>query len=200
MRPTSTVHRLSIRDLTGMITDGRLTAVGPAGGPPWSLEQEALLFDSLESRWPIGQLLAWAPSLLFGSPWSLLDGHRRLGALRHTAQGAPPQLGRDLTKTAPTWRTGDGAGGGWQLPLPALLTTAAFLRATRPLPRHVRELGEDVAGRILETRIDVVTLYGGSPEHVHEACERLAPGRVNGDALDRVPVPTPSSSRKAPLW
>jgi hypothetical protein len=53
--------------------------------------------------------------------------------------------------------------------LPALMSTVAFLRATRPLPRHVRELGEDVADRILEARIDVVTLHGGSPQHVHQA-------------------------------
>lgn len=202
MRPTCTVHRLSLRDLTGMNADGRLTAAGSAGGPPWSLVQDALLFDSLESRWPIGQLIAWAPSLLFGSPWYLLDGHRRLRALRHTAQVAPPLLVRDLTQTAPTYRIGDGApDGGWQLPLPALMSTVAFLRATRPLPRHVRELGEDVAARVLEARIDVVTLHGGCPEHVHEACERRAPGRVNGDSLARVPVPAPSSSsHMAPLW
>jgi hypothetical protein len=200
MRPTSTVQRLSIRELTGMIIDEQLATAGPAGGPPWSLVQDALLFDSLESRWPIGQLTAWAPSLLSDSPWYLLDGHRRLRALRHTAPGAPPQLVRDLTQTTPTWRTGHGADGGWQLPLPALMSTIAFLRARRPLPRHVRELGEDVAGRILEARIDVVTLHGGSPQHVHEACERLAPGRVTGDVLARVPVPAPSSSRKAPLW
>jgi hypothetical protein len=201
MRPTSTVHRLSLHELTGMITDGRLSTARPAGGPLWSLEQDALLFDSLESLWTIGQLIAWAPSRAFGSPWYLLDGHRRLHALRHTTHGAPPLVVRDLTETAPTYRVGGGPpDGGWHLPLPALMSTVGFLRATRPLPRHVRELGEDVGGRFLDARIDVVTLNGGSTEHVLEACERLVPGRVTVGTLARVPAPAPSASRKAPLW
>jgi hypothetical protein len=106
MRPTCTVHRLSIRDLTGMNADGRLTAAGTAGGPPWSLVQDAVLFDSLESRWPIGQLIAWAPSRVSGSPWYLLDGHRRIHALRHTAPGCPTAArpGSDPDRThIPHW-------------------------------------------------------------------------------------------------
>jgi hypothetical protein len=179
MRPTSTVRRLSLHELTRMITEKQLTTAGPAGGPPWSLEQDALLFDSLESLWPIGPFIAWAPSRSFGSPWHLLDGHRRLHALRHAVPGAPQLLVRDLAQTAPTYRVCDGApDGGWHLPMPALMSTFAFLRATRPLPRHVTELGADVGGRFLDARIDVVTFNGGSTEHVLEACERLVPGRV----------------------
>ncbi len=58
MRPTSQLHRLPLRSLADMIGDGHMVAAGLPGGPPLTTQQVALLFDSLETGWPVGHLIA----------------------------------------------------------------------------------------------------------------------------------------------
>ena len=107
MRPTSRLHRLPLRAMTDMITDGQFVAAGPPGGSPYALEQEALLFDSIETGWPIGHLIVWTPRGMSAGPWHVLDGHRRLHALTHAAVHVPVRLVRDLTNNAPQYRPVD---------------------------------------------------------------------------------------------
>ena len=185
MRPASQLHRLPLRSLVDMIGDGHVVPAGPPGGPPLSALQVALLFDSLETGWPVGHLIAWTPpGSPAAGPWRVLDGHRRLDALRHAAAQSPARLVRDLTSTAPAYRWRDTtAADPWLMPVAHLLRQMPFLRAARTMPEHIAAHGDAVAGRLLRARVDVVALRGGGADDVLDACERLAPGRVSAATL-----------------
>ncbi len=114
----------------------------------------------------------------------MLDGHRRLGALRHAAADTPARLVRDLTSTAPSYRWRDtSTDDNWLMPVATLLRQIPFLRAARTIPQHIAANGDAVAGRLLRARVDVVTIRGGCVNQVLEVCERLAPGRVSAATL-----------------
>lgn len=184
MRPTSRLHRLPLRSLADMIGDGQVRTAGPSGGPSLTPQQVALVFDSLETGWPIGHLIAWIPPGSPAGPWQVLDGHRRLDALRHAAADAPARLVRDLTSTVPAYRWRDTAtDDNWLMPVASLLRQMPFLRVTRTMPRHIAARGDAIAGRLLQARVDVVTLTGGGVTDLLDACERLAPRRVSAATL-----------------
>jgi hypothetical protein len=185
-----TVARVEIRRLLDLTDRGLLRFAGSAGGPRWSVRQQARLFESLERGWPIGQLLVWAPGGVRSTRWYLLDGHRRLRALRGLTGSGEQVLVRDLGSVRPSYLpVADRVPGRFYLPTRAMLDTIPFLRATRGMPDEVAALAEHACHLVISTVLDVVTLHGGTPAEVNAVCRRLLPGRVSASVLARIPSP-----------
>ena len=173
-------------DLVRMVQHGQLLPAGAPGGPAWDADRRALLFASLESRWPIGTMLAWIPSGDRLQRWYLLDGYRRIATLGELID-EHVDLVRDLSAAEPTYPPATTAAtGGVYLPVNAMLLTMRFLTATHDLPGKALDLAEQAATPIVHARFDIATVLAGTPDEVAALCHRLLPDRVDAAILDEI--------------
>jgi hypothetical protein len=185
MRLTHVTSRPKTLDLVRLVQCGQLLPAGAPGAPAWDADRRALLFASLESRWPIGAMLAWIPSGDRLQRWYLLDGHRRIATLSELID-EHVNLVRDLSAVEPTYLPAMTAATGVYLPVNAMLLTMQFLAATHGLPEEALDLAEQAAAPIVHAQFDIATVLAGTPDEVAALCHRLLPGRVDAAILDKI--------------
>lgn len=160
----------------------KVVAAGPTGGPDWTPPEQAQLLSSLEAGWPIGMLLAWAPTGHVFDTWHVLDGHRRLAVLA-ALHGPTSTIVRDLTANEPNRlpvyrpHPPDSTAIGY-LPVAAMASTMRFLAATRGWQEPHLDHAHLACSRLLHASVTVALLLGGTEHEVTQACQRLLPGRV----------------------
>lgn len=184
-------YQYGTRQLVEAVHTGRLTPVGTPGGPAWTPQQQAMLFDSLENGWPVGPLVSWRPPRPAPPREVLLDGHRRVAALARLLPGPGPVLLRDLSSEAPRYLPAEQAPpGGRYLPVHAMLNTMDFLAAARSLqlaehsPEH--DIALESSHRIHRAVFEIIQIRQPDPARVAELCRRLLPGRVEPAILEQL--------------
>lgn len=172
--------RLPLPTFVDLLNRGDLIPAGPSGGPDWDTDQRAALWRSIESGWPLGLLVAWAPR--HAGTTFLLDGHRRAATIREATTAGGTPLWRDVRADTPCYHTTNTGPGGW-LPTTAMLRTGDFLHATTNWPKDTRRNAEHVANTVLHAPIDMLLLSGGDVHQVHDLCRLLLGARVEADTL-----------------
>ncbi|GFJ79434.1 hypothetical protein Phou_036140 [Phytohabitans houttuyneae] len=95
---TYVMRSYRVRDFAPALHNGDVRPAATAGGPSWDVAARTALLASLERRWPIGTLTAWAPP---GGVTYLLDGHRRAGCIA-ALLGATTLSATSTTQIRPT--------------------------------------------------------------------------------------------------
>jgi hypothetical protein len=186
------VH-VSVSEMLNRLRTRNLAPAGPIGGPAWTSQQQALLLSSLEAGWPIGALVAWAPTGRVRDPWHVLDGHRRLAVLsqlQRPGSGIVRDLRTDEAAGGPAYRSsppGEPTAG--RLPVAAMASTLRFLAATHGWDEPHLNRAHVACSRLLHAGVTVLLLVGGAPEEVTQAGQRLLPGRVDPDTIRAIRFP-----------